>query len=421
MKIQKITWNLALSLCAAAAVTACGGGGGDTTANSPASYNIAAASNNTATSVGVVAITADSSDTAALTGADSVVDMTAAVGDSWRLVYNSSTKAFKLRAVSSSYGLSGYSDQGTLTKTVSGTIETYSGAFGTSNTANSGSVSIKLDTRTKSVVGSVTWRDGSNTAVTSDVTGTTLAPNSTAVAGLAGNYVFANQARNHSGAPYPSSSAGTLNIDSSGRVSICPGKRYTGGVCNKVDGTTPTDGTETPYTLQLTATAGQPLTLSAVGTKTLTFPSGNTGVRAHVQAGDLGPVLVVDQDWMADDGVTRRTGIFLAARISTIDASKFPGSFYCPGVTINGVSGATATATATSATVTNAGGSATATVSLNKVYDIGAGVERDFPGVFYIEGSSNGVLTRQHGFSLSSSLFVYQNASAERLNFCQRI
>lgn len=419
MTSQKFTWNLALSLCAAAAVTACGGGGG-TTASSPAPYDIAAASSATATSAGLTALSADSSDTAALTGADGVVDMVAAVGDSWRLVYKSSDMAFKLRAVSSSYGLSGYSGQGTLTKTVSGTIETYTGTFGTSNTANSGSVSIKLDTRTKSVVGSVTWRDGSNTAVTSDVTGTTLAPGSNAVAGLAGDYVFANQARNQNGT-IPSSAAGTLNISSSGLVSICSGKKYTNGICNKVDGTTPTDGTQYPYTLQLTATAGQPLTLSATGTKTLTFPSGNTGVRAHVQAGDLGPVLVIDQDWMTDDGVTRRTGIFLAARISTIDASKFPGSFYCPGVTINGVAGATATATATSATVTNSGGSATATLSLNKVYDTGAAVERNFPGVFHLAGTSNGVPTHQHGFSLSSSLFVYQNASAERLNFCQRI
>lgn len=413
MKISKNIWSLGLTLCAAAVLTACGGGGGSS-ASSTSTYDIAGASASAATAMGVSAITPDASDTAALAGADAAIDLAATVGDTWRLVYISSTKVFKLRAVSSSYGLSGYSGQGTLTKTVNGSIETYTGNFGTPGTLNGGTVTVKLDTRTKSMLGSVTWHNGT-TDLVSDVTGTQLALG-TSLSGLAGDYVFANQARNQSDGGSPDSTAGTLNVGSNGLVKICPRAKYissatatNSGKCVNLDGSNPVD----PITLQMTAHAGGNLTLAPTGGNTITLPAGVINIQAHVQAGDLGPVLVVDQDWLNNSSI-RRTGIFVAARISTIDASKFAGTFYCPAANINNVKGVTVTATSTSFSGTNSGGTATGTVAINKVYD--AGQLRDFPGAFSLSDGT----TQQVGFQLSSSLFVFQNGGGTRLNFCQR-
>lgn len=396
------------------------GGGGSASTTTPSTYDIAAASTATASSVGFGPISAGTADTAIVSGADRIADMTASVGDTWRLIFNSSTNAFALKAISSAYGLSGSSPIGTLTKSVSGNIESYTGNFGTATQPNSGSVSIQYDTRTRSLIGSVTWINSAGTSITSDVTGTSMATNSTSISGLAGNYVFANQARNQSDGQNKASTAGTLNIDSTGIVSFCPGLKFSNGACLKLDGTAPTDGSQDPVTAQLTATSGAALTLTTHGTKTFDFGS-NTDVKVLVQAGDLGPVLVIDQDWLNSSSI-RRTGVMVAARIGTIDSAKFAGTFNCPTVQIGSEpAGATLTVTSTTFSGQKNSSTATANVALNKIYDVGSAVERDFAGAFHMTGTFNGATLHQFGFALSSSLFVFQNADGTRLNFCHRV
>jgi hypothetical protein len=374
-----------------------------------------------ASALGASGITVTAADTAAVAGATDAFDITASVGDTWRLVVNASNSKFKLIPVQSSYGLSQTSDEGTFAKTTAGTIETYTGTFGTSGQTNGGSIKINNDLRTKSLIGSVTWHNGT-ADISSDVTGTKLAVG-TAIASLAGDYVFANQARNQSNGAFQASTAGSLNINASGLMKLCPGKKYsaTSSNCLELSGATPSDGSQTPVTLQLTANAGGNLSLTPTGSNTLTLPSGVSGIKAHVQAGDLGPVLVIDQDWMNSDNV-RRTGIVVAARIGSIDASKFSGDFYCPTIQVNNTTGGTLRATSTSFSLV--GGTQVATVALNKVYDTGSSTERDFAGAFHItaiDDKNPNQPIHQFGFQLSSSLFVFQNGGATRLNFCQRI
>ncbi|QDL53958.1 hypothetical protein [Rhodoferax aquaticus] len=402
-------------------LSACGGGGGGGSATatpSPASYDVASSSASMASALGATDIAVSAGDTAAVAGATSAMDMTADVGDTWRFVFNAFTSKFKLLPLQTAYGLTQTSDEGTFTKTTSGTIDTYSGNFGTPGQANGGSITIKYDTRTKSLIGSVSWHNGTTT-LSSAVTGSKLAMGAS-ITSLAGDYVFANQARNQSNGQSPSSTPGTLNIASNGLVKLCPGAKYNAasGNCLRLDGTTPNDGSQIPVTLQLAANAGGNLTLTPTGSNTLTLPNGVTHIKAHIQAGDLGPVLVIDQDWLNASNV-RRTGVFVAARIQAIDSAKFSGNFYCPTIQVNGNTGGTIRVTPTSFNLV--GGSQAAVIAINKVYDTGTSVERDLAGAFHMTGTdSNNQPLHQFGFQLSSSLFVFQNGGLDRLNFCQR-
>lgn len=413
LRASVLGFALGLSACGG------GGGGGSTTATpTPAVYDIANTSASMASALGATDIAVSNADTTAVTGATAAMDMSAAVGDTWRFVFNAFTSKFKLIPVQSSYALSQTSDEGSFTKTTSGTIDTYTGNFGTPGQANGGSISIKYDTRTKSLIGSVSWHNGGEN-FSSTVTGSKLAMGAS-ITSLAGDYVFANQARNQSNGQSPSSTPGTLNIASNGLVKLCPGAKYhaTSGNCLRLDGSTPSDGSQTPVTLQLAANAGGNLILTPTGSNTLTLPNGVTSIKAHIQAGDLGPVLVIDQDWLNASNV-RRTGIFVAARIQAIDSTKFSGDFYCPTIQVNGNTGGTIRVTPTSFNLV--GGSQSAVIAINKVYDTGTSVERDLAGAFHMSGAdSNNQPLHQFGFQLSSSLFVFQNGGLDRLNFCQR-
>jgi len=324
-------------------------------------------------------------------------DLVAAIGDTWRVNFDSTGNAYTVTILQSQYGLSGTSagTSGTFTKTTSGNYTTYSlGTVGT----------LIVDDRTKAVSGNMTIG-----AKASTVAGTGYA--APALNKLAGTYNFAYHTRNASDGGSPDMGAGQFTVSPDGAsIAICPG-----GTINAA---------ATACTPQLPGSPSVPLAgTSAVapnGLITLTVTENNVTAefgKLHVHVGDRGPILLIDRYGRNAQNVMR-TGAFYAAKAVAAAGTEFDGHWACNKT--GGISGSTAVVSGTSATITDPAPSnlvSTANLYYNQVYNRGTQQTLSLPGFLSI-GSS--LATSDIVLTLSSSLAVAQTGNGTDLSVCHR-
>lgn len=373
--------SFGLSCLAVAVLTACGGGSSDTTAAAPATpatpATVAAGVTTTLTALGnPAAVTAANATSTAY-------DLVAAIGDTWRVNFDSTGSAFAVTVLKTQYGLTNTSTgtSGTYTLATSGNYTTYtlSGTAGT----------LVVDNRTKAIAGNMTVGGKAST-----VAGTGYA--APALDKLAGTYNFAYATRNASDGLSQDLGGGQFNISADGAtVKLCPGGliNATATACSPqlpLAPSTPVSGT--------IATAGGVTTVKDLATN-VEFGT------LHVHVGDRGPVLLIDRYG------SNRTGAFYAAKATSAAGTEFDGNWTCtlPNGTVSSnpvVSGTTATAAGR-----------TLTVYYNQVYNVNTGATLTLPGFGSVGTSlaNSGIL-----LALSSSLVVVQGGNGQELEVCRR-
>lgn len=300
--------TLVLALVAAAALSACGGGsdspapavppsGGVTVTQPvivPTVDAVTAASTATATAAGLTAITANAD--------EETFDVTADIGDTWRITLNSKTGAYSINVLSTQFSLP--SQTGTATRVVNGNYVTYTAA-------TVGRFTLVVDSRTKTISGNVTL-GGKQTTVAG--TGYTV----TDLPRLAGTYTFLGTVRAASGA-FRQQVAGQVRIDSVGTTGrVCENGIFNASnVCVGI-------GTSTPSQATLT------LAKNANGTLGVKSNGQDFGI-LNVSAGDRGPVLLLDRFGLAatPSGNVFVLGSIYAAKQARLSGTEFDGNFSC--------------------------------------------------------------------------------------------
>lgn len=369
-----------LSLIASAVLVACGGGGsGD--AVTPAAAPTAAGAATTLTALGSpAAVTAANSTSTAY-------DVVAAIGDTWRIEFDTTGNAYRVTVVKTQYGLANTS--GTFTSTTSGNYTTYtlSGAAGT----------LVVDKRTKALAGNMTIG-----AKTSTVAGTGYT--TPALAKLAGTYNFAYNTRNASNGQFRDVNAGQFAISTDGAsIAICVG------------GTINTAATACATQLPGASTTPETGTLArATDGKVTVAVAGVEFAQLHVQVGDRGPIVLMDRYGLNQEKVMR-TGAFYAAKATTLAGTEFNGTWTCNRsdgtgngtAVISGTTGSTKGGTDTSATSVN--------LYYNQVYNGSTSTTLSVPGFLSIGSSlANSGLV----LPLSSSLAVAASGNGTDLSVC---
>ncbi len=122
---------------------------------------------------------------------ESVYDVAAEIGDTWRITFDNAKKTFSVKVLSTQFGLIDRS--GSYTAVTTGNITTYTGT----------DLNLTVDARTRLLTGTI--KLGS---MSSNVSGTGYA--ATDVAKLAGNYIFLGAMRNASNGGCPFNPKGSL-------------------------------------------------------------------------------------------------------------------------------------------------------------------------------------------------------------------
>ncbi|KMW48866.1 hypothetical protein PQH03_04725 [Ralstonia insidiosa] len=299
----------------AAALAACGGGDNGTSSSTGGTTS-------TGTTGGTSTVASQSAATAASLGAtplstgstQDIYDLTAAIGDSWRLTVDTSNPnapTFTITVQSTQYGLSGTS-AAAVTKTVNGDFVSYTGS----------GLNVTVDTRTKTITGTATVGGKAST-----VTGTGYS--ATDGTKLAGTYAYAGRTTNTDGSS-PYLAAGEFNIASDGAtVTVCENGTFNGTGCTAV-------GNNVLTTRNLTMAYNATLP---------GFELKSSGTRAgvvRVAAGDRGPVVLID--WFNTTSSPIRTGILGGVKLATLAGNEFDGSWVCSDGLTPTVSGTAVTA-----------------------------------------------------------------------------
>lgn len=319
-----------LAAAAAAFLSACGGGGDDETPSTPQTSSV---STNVATNVAALGATTISE---GLVANEVAYDLVASIGDTWRVIVNTSTNKARVKVLASDHGLTDTAEVA-VTKTTSGDQEIWTGT----------GIDVRVDGRTKNVTGKVTV--GSKT---SSVTGTGYAVSNTSSAVL-GDYAFAGMTTCYqAGSNAPTSNptctdtvggrdvvAGTLRVKAGGVLLICPA----GVIASDTTCTDPTNDSNPGF--EATPSSA---TVSAEGV--ITANSVQWG-RLKVVPGDLGTVLMIDRAG-PNSGGGYSTGVIGARKLTALSGTEFDGSWTCTNGSANygyTVSGTTATASSGSA------------------------------------------------------------------------
>ena len=377
------------------ALTACGGGG-----DGSGSSSTSTSGGSTTTAPQQDAVSQSSAALVAQTGATAVpgttstaqaFDLTADIGDTWRVVLNQDG-SFTIKVLSTQYGLSDIS--GTYTQSTSGSVTTYTG------TSTNGSFTLKLDTRTRIIGGNVLLRTrnssvaGSGYSVPSDTTK------------LAGDYFFIGTSRNASNGGVPAFMGGTFRIAANGTdVTLCDsGLINASGTCNAVSGSS----TPGQYALKLVKNA-------ADGLIHVQQNGSDFGILSF-QAGDRGPVLVIDRfGYNQDTPPVLRTGVFYAGKQQVLSGTELNGTWTCSDrgavfgtVTINGT---------TVKTADTSGASTAETLYFNDISTNTGLVAANGAATSVVNGQapSAGVIV----LPLSSSMFAVERDAAQSVGVCR--
>jgi hypothetical protein len=380
-----------LSVAALAALlTACGGGGGSTTPQAQAQKTdttIAVAASATKAALGATDLG---------TSTTQVYDVAADIGDTWRITFNTATNAYSIEVLNTVYGLTSRSAgaTGSYISTTTGNLTTY---------ALSGSAgSVSIDSRTKDISGKMTIGGKSST-----VMGTSTAVSD--LTKLAGDYNFLGASRNVSNGGSPESLAGQVKINSDGTATICVNGTFTTGSCAAVE----TSQTAEGVALELRKETGTGRIF--VDFATAQYQNEKTMGIINVQAGDLGPVLIIDRFGHSPEG-TLRTGVFYAVKAKQLTGVDADGSWKCSKNGIDTASLVIKTENGTTTnTVTSTGYNATETLMWNKVVTTGTS-QKTING-FAVSVASNG--SGANLLPLSSSLAVV-SGDGYSLNVCRK-
>ncbi|NMV41953.1 hypothetical protein [Ralstonia insidiosa] len=310
-------------------VAACGGGDNGSSSStgggsSGSSSAVATQSAATAASLGATPLSTNAN--------QDVYDLTATIGDSWRLMVdtsNPSTPMFTLTVQATQYGLTSTSPAPVM-KTVNGDFVSYAGS----------GLNVTVDTRTKTITGTATVGGKSST-----VSGTGYS--ATDGTKLAGTYAYVGRTTNVDGTS-AALVAGEFNIASDGMtVTVCENGTYNVASCAPV-------GANTLISHSLTMAYSPTLPgfeVKANGTR--------VGI-VRVAAGDRGPVVLVD--WFVPASVVNgtnfpaRSGILGGVKLATLAGNEFDGAWVCSD-------GSTPTASGTGVTA----GGALYTLDYNKL------------------------------------------------------
>lgn len=353
-------------------LSACGGSGSDSSSTpSSSTDSVALASQQLVSSTGAQALSGSSDAT--------VFDLTASIGDSWRLTLKSDgTFAFKV--LQTQYGLADVS--GSYSVKSAGVYRIYS------LTDSSGAQSsLTLDTRTQTLAGVVSLG-----GKISSVAGSAYAMPSD-LGKLAGIYNYIHAARNASDSSNPYESAGTLKI-SGASLLLCDELTINSfNQCVDDKGVT-----SSPQVFALTSAANGLVSAAGLGL-------------LHFLPGDHGPVLVIDQFNQNSEGVWR-TGAFYAASQRQLTGTELDGSWTCAAASGSKTVGFTAVGT-TMKTSDNT----TDTLHYNRIWsDSVSGNLLEWNGfVTDVDGQSGTAMV-----PLSSSLAVVEVDSLSSLAVCYR-
>lgn len=375
------------------ALAACGGGDGGSNASTSTSGGSTSTTTQDAVSQSSAALVAQTGATA-VPGTTSTVqafDLTADIGDTWRLMLNQDG-SFTIKVLSTQYGLTGIS--GTYTQSTSGSFTTYTG------TSTSGSFALKLDTRTRIIGGNVVLGArnssvaGSGYSVPSDTTK------------LAGDYFYIGTTRNASDGSSPSFVGGTFRVAANGTdITLCDGGLINAsGTCDAAAGSSAPN----QVALKLVKNATDGLThvqLSGSDFGVLSF-----------QAGDRGPVLVIDRfGYNQATPPVLRTGVIYAGKQQVLAGTELNGTWAC---TDRGATIGTVAINGTTVKTTDTSGTSTAeTVYFNDISTNSGLVAVDGAATSVVNGepASSGVIM----LPLSSSMFAVERDAAQSVAVCR--
>lgn len=377
--------NALTFLVLGAALSACGGGsdGGTPAAPvtppvvvTPVADPVTVASQAVAAQAGLAVIAGANAD-------ETVYDVAADIGDTWRITFDSVKKTYAIRVLSTQFGLSDRS--GTFTASTTGNLTTYTAT----------DFSLTVDARTRLLSGNI--KLGS---MVSTVSGTGYAVGD--VARLAGSYIFLGAMRNASNGGDRFNPKGSLRIAADGVAQLCNGGVFNAqGVCSAVSPQLEAENAS----LTLVKDAKNGLLVARQGGQ-------DFGI-VHVHAGDRGLALFIDRYSRNQENVLR-VGTIVAAKQQKI-GTEINGSYACAAQ--GGTTGKIDIADNV-ATITNNGtGKVHAeNVTLNK---LGLGAQAvDFDGIAVLKDPADVPADYSMFMPLSSSVVVEFSTDRSFLTTC---
>ena len=349
-----------------------------TTPTTPTPDAVTSASQAVATAAGLTVI-------AGANANETVYDVAADIGDTWRITFNSTTKAFTVKVLSTQFGLVDRS--GTFTSVTDGNITTYTAT----------DLQVSVDARTRLLTGSI--KMGS---LASTVSGTGYAVSD--IAKLAGTYAFVGAIRNAVGGGDRFVPKGAMKVGADGAAQLCIGGAFNAqGTCAPVNGLGEADNAS----LTLVKDTATGLIKARNGQQ-------DFGI-VHVHAGDRGVALIIDR-FGRNDSNTVRVGTMIAAKQQKI-GTEINGTYACADT--GGATGKIEIS-GTGATVTNnaTGRSHAETVTLNKA---GASAQSaDFDGLAVLKDPEDGPADYSMFLPVSSSVAYQVVTDKPYLTICTK-
>lgn len=376
--------NVLTFLVLGAALSACGGGsdGGTPAAPvtppvvvTPVADPVTVASQAVAAQAGLAVIAGANAD-------ETVYDVAADIGDTWRITFDNVKKTYAIRVLSTQFGLSDRS--GTFSAVTVGNLTTYTAT----------DFSVTVDARTRLLSGNIKLDNMAST-----VSGTGYAVGD--VARLAGSYIFLGAMRNASNGGDRFNPKGSLKVAADGSAQLCNGGVFNAqGACSAVSPQLEAENAD----LTLVKDAKNGLLVARQGGQ-------DFGI-VHVHAGDRGLALFIDRYSRNQQNVLR-VGTIVAARQQKI-GSEIAGSYACaaPGISAKiEIAGNTATLTNNTSGKTHA-----ETITVNK---LGLGAQAaDFDGIAVFKDPADVPADYSMFMPVSSSMAVEFSTDRSYMGMC---
>lgn len=377
--------NVLTFLVLGAALSACGGGSDHAEPEAPVTPPVVVtpvadpvtvASQAVADQAGLVVIAGANAD-------ETVYDVAADIGDTWRITFDNAKKTYAIRVLSTQFGLSDRS--GTFSAVTVGNLTTYTAT----------DFRVTVDARTRLLSGNIKLGN-----MVSTVSGTGYAVGD--VARLAGSYIFLGAMRNASNGGDRFNPKGSLKVAADGSAQLCNGGVFNAqGACSAVSPQLEAENAD----LTLVKDAKNGLLVARQGGQ-------DFGI-VHVHAGDRGLALFIDRYSRNQQNVLR-VGTIVAARQQKIGA-EINGSYACAAQ--GGTTGKIDIA-GNVATITNNGtGKVHAeNVTMNK---LGLGAQAvDFDGIAVLKDPADAPADYAMFMPLSSSMAIEFSTDRSYMGMC---
>ena len=376
--------NALTFLALSAALSACGGGGDHAAPEAPVTPPVVVTPVADPVTVASQAVAAQAG-LAVIAGAnadETVYDVAADIGDTWRITFDGVKKTYAIRVLSTQFGLSDRS--GTFSAVTVGNLTTYTAT----------DFSVTVDARTRLLSGNIKLGNMAST-----VSGTGYAVGD--VARLAGSYIFLGAMRNASNGGDRFNPKGSLKVAADGSAQLCNGGVFNAqGVCSAVSPQLEAENAD----LTLVKDAKNGLLVARQGGQ-------DFGI-VHVHAGDRGLALFIDRYSRNQENVLR-VGTIVAAKQQKI-GSEIAGTYACvaPGISAKiEIAGNTATLTNNTTGKTHA-----ETITANK---LGLGAQAvDFDGIAVFKDPADVPADYSMFMPVSSSMAVEFSTDRSYMGTC---